>query len=111
MGKKVAKSTKKFAASGRLKKVIKARHSQQKWKKKTQPRKKDAVDENSGSDEEQVQPRDPAAKTYTSSLFLPQKNGLIWFRTKKMSVDDFLSGNFMEGSDEEISGDEVCVRM
>ncbi len=92
MGKKVAKSTKKFAASGRLKKVIKARHSQQKWKKKTQPRKKDAVDdndENSGSDEEQVQPRDPAAKTYTFSLFLLQKMDLFGLEQRKCRSTTF----------------------
>ena len=28
-----------------------------------------------------------------------------------MSVDDFLNGNFMEGSEDEVSGDEVGILM
>ena len=74
MGKKIAKSSKKFAASGRLKKVIKARHSQQKWKKKTKTKqmlKQDAVNDegNSGTDEEE-EPRDAPTKTYASCSIL-----------------------------------------
>jgi hypothetical protein len=63
MGKK---ATKKFAASGRLKNVIKARHSQQKWKKKKQTRKQDTVndEDNSETDEQREQPRDAPVKTY-----------------------------------------------
>lgn len=92
MGKKVAKSTKKFTASGQLKKVIKARHSQQKWKKKTQTRKKVAVnnvDENSRSDEERAQPRDPAAKTYASSLFSALKIDLFCLEQRKCRSTTF----------------------
>ena len=32
------------------------------------------------------------------------------FRGKKMSVDDFLNGKFMEGSDDEVGGDEVGIQ-
>ena len=31
------------------------------------------------------------------------------FRGKKMSVDDFLNGKFMEGSNDEVGGDEVGI--
>ncbi|KAF8622635.1 hypothetical protein AX15_006884 [Amanita polypyramis BW_CC] len=87
MGKKLPKSTKKFAASGRLKKVIEARHGQKKWKKNTQVRKRNSVKdvEDSETDKEQKQ-----VQTQKSAK-----------GTKKMSVDDFLSGNFMGASEDE----------
>ncbi|KAK2465541.1 hypothetical protein APHAL10511_002433 [Amanita phalloides] len=92
MGKKVAKSTKKFAGSGRLKKVIKARHSQQKWRKKKPARRQGVAKdgEDSEREQEQEQPRKSAEKT-----------------AKKMSVDDFLNGTFMDESADEISDGEA----
>ena len=44
-------------------------------------------------------------------LYFGCKRELILFRGKKMSVDDFLNGNFMEGSEDEVSGDEVGILM
>lgn len=42
-------------------------------------------------------------------LYFGCKKELILFRGKKMSVDDFLNGKFMEGSDDEVGGDEVGI--
>ncbi|KAI0351630.1 Noc2-domain-containing protein [Trametes cingulata] len=92
MGKKAVKSTRKFAASGQLKKTIQARRKFRDIKKKAEKRKggkgKDKEvpqdDEGSEDDDEDVEE--------TSGKF------------KGMSVDDFLGGGFMQGaSDDEES--------
>ena len=44
-------------------------------------------------------------------LYFGCKKGLILFRGNKMSVDDFLSGKFMEGSEDEVGDDEVGTLM
>ncbi|CDO70395.1 hypothetical protein BN946_scf184999.g35 [Trametes cinnabarina] len=90
MGKKAVKSTRKFAASGQLKKTIQARRKFRDFKKKAEKRKggkgKDRnVAEDEGGSEDDEQELDD-----TSGKF------------KGMSVDDFLGGGFMQGgSDEE----------
>jgi nucleolar complex protein 2 len=103
MGKKAPKSAKKFAASGQLKKVIQARHKHQQQKKRTQHRRgnKGGADAKAGRDEdEEVQEK-------------VQENREKSKRGVK-SVDDFLSGSFMDdeddegegGSDDEMAGED-----
>ncbi|OJT12355.1 Nucleolar complex protein 2 [Trametes pubescens] len=94
MGKKAVKSTRKFAASGQLKKVIQARRKFRDIKKKNEKRKggkgagREAHKDEDGGDEEEEEVEE------TSGKF------------KGMSVDDFLGGGFMQGgSDDE--GSEV----
>ncbi|KAJ7619529.1 Noc2-domain-containing protein [Roridomyces roridus] len=106
MGKKAPKSMKKFAASGRLKKTIESRKKHQEIKKKISGRRsggkgnkgtKDsrpvAAKPHHGDDEEEDEEDAPPTKGKAS------KKG-------KMTVDDFLGGNFMDDSDEEVEDDE-----
>ncbi|KAI1790576.1 Noc2-domain-containing protein [Ganoderma leucocontextum] len=90
MGKKAAKSARKFAASGQLKKTIQARRKHRDIKKKAEKRQagkgkgKQAAENSDASDAEDE-------------------------RFKGMSVDDFLGGGFMQGeSDDEngVNGDD-----
>ncbi|EAU87524.1 hypothetical protein CC1G_11196 [Coprinopsis cinerea okayama7 len=94
MGKKATKATRKFAASGQLKKTIQARHKHQQVKKKIQRRRgahraKDGDAKGRGSDddeeseEEEVEERKPVGKK------------------GKMTVDDILNADFMVGGDSE----------
>ncbi|KAI8972566.1 Noc2-domain-containing protein [Trametes punicea] len=93
MGKKAAKATKKFAASGQLKKTIQARRKYRDIKKKAEKRKggkgkgkEVPEDENASEDDEQEVEGTPG-------------------KFKGMSVDDFLGGGFTQGaSDDEGSG-------
>ncbi|KAI0370872.1 Noc2-domain-containing protein [Pilatotrama ljubarskyi] len=98
MGKKAAKSTRKFAASGQLKKTIQARRKFRDIKKKAEKRKggkgkdKEVREDDEGSED------DEGDVDETSGKF------------KGMSVDDFLGGGFMQGaSDDEgsESGEEA----
>ncbi|KAJ7875397.1 Noc2-domain-containing protein [Mycena olivaceomarginata] len=84
MGKKAAK----FASSGQLKKTIDARRKHQQIRKKKLEQK---VRARRDDDEEENEPSSskPAAKG-----------------KKRMTVDDFLGGGFMEGSDGDEDGDE-----
>ncbi|KIL65384.1 hypothetical protein M378DRAFT_10779 [Amanita muscaria Koide BX008] len=84
---KTAKSTKKFASSGRLKKVIKARRSQQQQHRRKQGRK-----------------RDTQVHDEVESQDAPPKRAE---KAKKMTVDDLLSGKFMEADVDDMSEDEV----
>ncbi|KAJ7482271.1 Noc2-domain-containing protein [Mycena galericulata] len=100
MGKKAAKSMKKFASSGQLKKTIDARRKHQQIKKKNSSKKsvkegkakqrpaEARVDED--EDEEVVKPATKGSK-------------------KGMTVDDFLGGNFMDDSDVEEDEDMAGV--
>nr|GAT50248.1 Noc2-domain-containing protein [Mycena chlorophos] len=89
MGKKAAKSTKKFSASGQLRKTIDARRKHQKIKKriagkkdsKGKQRAPEPVDDNDENDDEDVQVSKDKGK-------------------KRMTVDDFLEGGFMDQSDD-----------
>ncbi|KAI0085594.1 Noc2-domain-containing protein [Irpex rosettiformis] len=89
MGKKAAKSTRKFAASGQLKKTIQQRRKHQDIKRKAERRKtasskkgkeKQHEDENEDIDEDV---------------------GKAGEKFKGMSVDDFLDGGFMDGQEED----------
>ncbi|KAJ3500788.1 hypothetical protein NLJ89_g9637 [Agrocybe chaxingu] len=97
MGKKATKATKKFASSGKLKKTIQARHKAQQIKKKFEKRRgnkgKDrSVEEDVEDDVEQEKEVPKAGKS------------------KRMTVDDFLNGDFMDGSDDEdMGGDDSAV--
>ncbi|KAF7320891.1 Noc2-domain-containing protein [Mycena chlorophos] len=90
MGKKAAKSTKKFSASGQLRKTIDARRKHQKIKKriagkkdtKGKQRAPEPVDDNDDNDDEEV----PLSKDKGK---------------KRMTVDDFLEGGFMDRSDDD----------
>ncbi|KAI0744746.1 Noc2-domain-containing protein [Earliella scabrosa] len=96
MGKKAAKSTRKFAASGQLKKTIQARRKHRDIKKKVEKRqaakgKGNKVVEHSDVSEEE----DDEAQETSGKL-------------KNMSVDDFLGGGFMQGvSDDDDDGGSV----
>ncbi|KAM5532673.1 hypothetical protein V8D89_013642 [Ganoderma adspersum] len=97
MGKKAAKSARKFAASGQLKKTIQARRKHRDIKKKAEKRQagkgkgKQVAEDSDVSDAEDEEVEEASGKF------------------KGMSVDDFLGGGFMQrGSDDGdgASGDE-----
>lgn len=108
MGKKAAKSTRKFAASGQLKKKIQARHKHQQDKKKFEKRRgnkgrlshpsAEALESDGDGDEEAEETRTQCVATFML-YYLADSS---WSdRLKGMSVDDFLGAGFMEeGSDE-----------
>ncbi|KAI0789169.1 Noc2-domain-containing protein [Abortiporus biennis] len=90
MAKKGAKSTRKFAASGQLKKTIQARRKHQEIRRKAERRKSKGGkapskvrDEDEDGEEEDVEVEETGGKF------------------KGMSVDDFLGGGFLDGSDED----------
>ncbi|KAI0656297.1 Noc2-domain-containing protein [Cubamyces menziesii] len=98
MGKKAAKSTRKFAASGQLKKTIQARRKFRDIKKKAEKRKGGKGKEREVHEDEDVSEDEEQDVEETSGKF------------KGMSVDDFLGGGFMQGdSDEE--GSQVWEAM
>ncbi|TBU45669.1 Noc2-domain-containing protein [Dichomitus squalens] len=95
MGKKAVKSTRKFAASGQLKKTIQARRKHRDIKKKAEKRQatkgkgKQVAKDSDVSEDKEDEAEGPSGKF------------------NKMSVDDFLGGGFMQGSsddDDEVSG-------
>ncbi|KAI0944516.1 hypothetical protein AcW1_002201 [Taiwanofungus camphoratus] len=90
MGKKAAKSTRKFAASGQLKKTIQARRKHRDIRQKADRRK------NSKGKEKQVPEDDEDEDLEEQGR--PEK-------FKGMSVDDFLGGGFMDEDDED--GDKL----
>ncbi|KAI9057554.1 Noc2-domain-containing protein [Trametes sanguinea] len=98
MGRKAAKSTRKFAASGQLQKAIQARRKFRDIKKKAEKRRGGkGKDRNVAQDDDHSEDDDEEVEE-TSGKF------------KGMSVDDFLGGGFMQGgSDEEgsESGEEA----
>ncbi|RPD77091.1 Noc2-domain-containing protein [Lentinus tigrinus ALCF2SS1-7] len=104
MGKKAAKSTRKFAASGQLKKTIEARRKHRDIKKKAEKRQAakgkgrqvvEDEDEGVSGDENE------GAKTASGKPRVNSERS----RFKGMSVDDFLGGGFMQGaSDDEDEG-------
>jgi nucleolar complex protein 2 len=103
MGRKATKSTKKFAASGRLKKTIEARHKSKQFKKKSQTRK--GQGDVKGKDRPLVEDEEEAIQKASSRYAeLTLRNNYIenfHYSTKRMTVDSFLAGNFMEESGEE----------
>ncbi|KAH9856369.1 Noc2-domain-containing protein [Lenzites betulinus] len=100
MGKKATKSTRKFAASGQLKKTIQARRKFRDIKKKAEKRKgsgkgKDgeAREDEDGSDEEEEE----------------KEAGGSSGKFKGMSVDDFLGGGFMQGASDDEASEEDAI--
>ncbi|KAG9092352.1 Nucleolar Complex 2 protein, partial [Ceratobasidium sp. 392] len=98
MGKKASKSTRKFAASGELKRTITARRKHKAVRQKAQTRsaekekrqKARSAEEDEGSDEEEMTDK-------------PQRKG------KAKTVDDLLSGAFLDGADDSDAGSDAGV--
>ncbi|PPQ68981.1 hypothetical protein CVT25_009166 [Psilocybe cyanescens] len=97
MGKKATKATKKFVSSGQLKKTIEARHKKQQIAKKFAARRgnkggkgKDRAE--TGDDDEEDGDEEVRPTTKKSQ--------------KQMTVDSFLSGDFMDQSDDDSLGGE-----
>ncbi|KAI0077656.1 Noc2-domain-containing protein [Panus rudis PR-1116 ss-1] len=88
MGKKAAKATRKFAASGQLKKTIQARKKHQEKRKKIERRKGKSTPGKENRVHEHEDDAEEGEDDETGKF-------------KGMSVDDFLGGGFLEGSDEE----------
>ncbi|KAF9529055.1 Noc2p family-domain-containing protein [Crepidotus variabilis] len=86
MGKKASKATKKFATSGKLKKTIQARHKAQDIKKKIERRRgnKDKGKQKATNKDDDGEEGDKRPKG-----------------AKRMTVDSFLSGDFMDESDQD----------
>ncbi|KAJ7128139.1 Noc2-domain-containing protein [Mycena crocata] len=99
MGKKAAKSMKKFASSGQLKKTIDARRKHQQIKRKSLSKKsvKDGKAKQRPTDAEEDEEEDGAQ---TSKA--PAKGS-----KKAMTVDDLLGGAFMDGSDGEDEDEDI----
>ncbi|KAJ7260970.1 Noc2p family-domain-containing protein [Mycena haematopus] len=95
MGKKAAKSMKKFASSGQLKKTIDARRKHQQIKKKNSS-KKSAHDAKKGKQKPGVAREDEEEEGESA----PVKG------KKRMTVDDFLSGGFMDDDSDGEEGEE-----
>ncbi|KAJ3557486.1 hypothetical protein NM688_g1452 [Phlebia brevispora] len=91
MGKKAAKATRKFAASGQLKKMIQQRRKHQDIKRKAERRK----GSRKGKEKQEVE--DVEAEDVDHEVELEEAGS----RFKGMSVDDFLGGGFLDGEDEE----------
>jgi nucleolar complex protein 2 len=104
MGKKANKATRKFAASGQLKKTIDSRRKHQQIKRKTDARLKrkggangvrkgKEKEKDAGSDDSELQElsEDGAVETKAG-----KSTGAAG---KKLSVDDFLGAAFMEDED------------
>ncbi|KAJ6619052.1 Noc2-domain-containing protein [Mycena sp. CBHHK59/15] len=96
MGKKAAKSMKKFAASGQLKKTIDARRKHQQIKRKNGAKK--SAKDGKGTGKQPARGEDEEEDAEVPGKSSKAKKG--------MTVDDFLSGGFMEGSDDDEDGDE-----
>ncbi|KAF7791583.1 hypothetical protein EIP86_002600 [Pleurotus ostreatoroseus] len=90
MGKKATKATRKFAASGQLKKTIQQRRKHQDIKRKVERRK------GSRKGKEKQQARDVEEEDDGDENVEAADT-----RFKGMSVDDFLGGGFLEGEDDE----------
>lgn len=117
MGKKAAKSTRKFAASGQLKKAIQARHKHQQVKKKFDKRRGNKgrsshtpaeVLESDGDGDEGGE--DTRSQCVTIPMLDYPANSSWSDRLKGISVDEFLGAGFMEeGSDEVRSPHMLCA--
>ncbi|KAJ7041198.1 Noc2-domain-containing protein [Mycena alexandri] len=102
MGKKAAKSMKKFASSGQLKKTIDARRKHQQIKRKNLS-KKSVKDGKAKQRPAEAQEGDEEDEEETSSSKAPVKGS-----KKRMTVDDFLGGGFMDGSDDEDEDEDMA---
>ncbi|KAI0651305.1 Noc2-domain-containing protein [Trametes meyenii] len=89
MGKKAAKSARKFAASGQLKKTIQARRKFRDIKKKAEKRKG-----GKGKSREEREDDDASAED-------EEEGGETSGKFKGMSVDEFLGGGFMQGASDD----------
>ncbi|KAG6891449.1 hypothetical protein C0992_006708 [Termitomyces sp. T32_za158] len=93
MGKKASKQTKKFAASGQLKKVIQARHKHQQIRKRTQGKRGPKGDK-VRSEQVDIQDEEDEIEAPTNAKAKKSKKG--------MSVDELLNADFMgESGDDE----------
>ncbi|KAJ7657909.1 Noc2-domain-containing protein [Mycena polygramma] len=102
MGKKAAKSMKKFASSGQLKKTIDARRKHQQIKRKNVNKKsiKDGKAKQRPADSEQ--PEDEEENAEATSSKAAGKGS-----KKRMTVDDFLGGGFIDDSDGEEEDEDM----
>ncbi|KAJ7147331.1 Noc2-domain-containing protein [Mycena filopes] len=100
MGKKAAKSMKKFASSGQLKKTIDARRKHQQIKRKNNSKKsvKDGKAKQRPADTHEGDEEDDEEASTSKA---PAKGS-----KKRMTADDFLGGGFMDGSEDEEDEDE-----
>ncbi|KAJ7223081.1 Noc2-domain-containing protein [Mycena pura] len=96
MGKKAAKSMKKFAASGQLKKTIDARRKHQQIKKRN-------ANKNAGREGQAKQRVTESKKPEDKEEEEADEEG----EKKRMTVDDFLGGGFMNSSDGEEEAEDV----
>lgn len=118
MGKKAAKSTRKFVASGQLKKAIQARHKHQQAKKKFEKRRgnkgrsshtpAEVLESDGDGDEGAEETRSQCVNIFVLDYY----PDFSWSnRLKGMSVDEFLGAGFMEeGSDEVRSPHMLCTQ-
>ncbi|KAJ7058144.1 Noc2-domain-containing protein [Mycena amicta] len=92
MGKKAAKSQKKFAASGQLKKTIEARRKHQQIRKRVSNKKEGKGKQRVAESKQSIEDDDEDVPAKSTS----KDKG-----KKRMTVDDFLEGGFMDDSDED----------
>ncbi|KAJ6526567.1 Noc2-domain-containing protein [Mycena vulgaris] len=104
MGKKAAKSMKKFASSGQLKKTIDARRKHQQIKRKNLSKKsvKDGKAKQRPTEQQEDGEEDDDEEG-TSKSKGPAKGS-----KKGMTVDDFLGGGFMDDSDAEDEDEDMA---
>ncbi|KAJ7682900.1 Noc2p family-domain-containing protein [Mycena rosella] len=101
MGKKAAKSMKKFASSGQLKKTIDARRKHQQIKRKNMSKK--SVKDGKAKQRPAEAGEDDDDEGAASNSKAPAKGS-----KKGMTVDDFLDGGFMDGSDDEEEEEDMA---
>ncbi|KAG6810857.1 hypothetical protein H0H92_010041 [Tricholoma furcatifolium] len=102
MGKKASKQTKKFAASGQLKKVIQARHKHQQIRKRTQGKRSTRDTKRPEPEDVDIEEEDDEIEAPVATKAKKSKKG--------MSVDELLDAKFMDDSDAD-SGDEDAEDM
>ena len=114
MGRGTTKATKKYAASGQLKKSIQARHKHQQIKKKIQGRKgkqKHSKGQSRSLATEEDEETENNVETSKATkgwvvIFAVKILSYISNRTKGMTVDSFLNGGFMDAIDDDSSIEE-----
>ncbi|KAG6890208.1 hypothetical protein C0995_010219 [Termitomyces sp. Mi166 len=95
MGKRASKQTKKFAASGQLKKVIQARHKHQQIRKRIQGKR--------GTKGDKVPPEEVDFEDEEDEIEAP--TNATAKKSKGMSVDELLNADFMGESDDDENAD------
>ncbi|KAF9480615.1 Noc2-domain-containing protein [Pholiota conissans] len=97
---KATKATKKYVSSGQLKKAIQARHKRQEITKKIQKRRGNKDSKGKG----RVLPQEGGNDDDEEGEEETQKSGKG--SKKKLTVDSFLNGDFMDGSDDDEGSEE-----